>query len=51
MNTGAFTLSGLTANGWGSYRVTVTAPESGSLVLLLVGLLVLFGGRRLRWLA
>jgi hypothetical protein len=51
MNTGAFTLSGLTASGWGSYRVTVTAPESGSLVLLLVGLLVLFGGRRLRWLA
>jgi len=56
MNTGIFTLSGLTGSGWGSYTLTVTpatvpTPESASLVLLLLGLLVLFGGSRLRRLA
>ena len=52
MNTGVFTATGVTASGLGSYTVTVSpaiivTPEPGLLVLLLVGLPVLFGGRRL----
>jgi len=57
MNTGVFTASGITASGTGSYTVTVspaliiTTPESASLLFLIVGLLALFGARRLRLLA
>ena len=57
MNTGVFTASGITASGTGTYTVSVspaliiTTPESASLLLLVIGLLALFGARRLRLLA
>ena len=56
MNAGVFTLTGITGSGVGIYTVTVTpgvisTPESASFVLLAVGLLFLFGGRRLLRLA
>ena len=51
MNTGVFSTYGLTASGLGTYQVTVTSatatPEPASLALLVVGLLALFGLRRL----
>ena len=51
MNTGIFTADGITASGLGKYQVTVTSatatPEPASLALLVVGLLALFGLRRL----
>jgi hypothetical protein len=56
MNTGVFTVSGITGSGLGSYTVTVSpalisSPESSSLVFLLVGSLFLFAGRRFRHLS
>jgi hypothetical protein len=57
MNTGVFSVKGVTASGIGTYTVTVTpgviqtTPESASLVFLVAGLLALFGARRLRLLA
>ncbi len=57
MNTGVFSTYGISASGIGTYTVTVspaliiTTPESASLLLLIVGLLALFGARRLRLLA
>jgi hypothetical protein len=51
MNTGVFSTYGITASGLGTYQVTVTSatatPEPASLALLVVGLLALFGLRRL----
>lgn len=56
MNTGVFSVYGATANGLGTYKVTVSpaiiaSPESASLVFLVVGLLALLGARRLHLLA
>lgn len=57
MNTGVFSAYGVTASGIGTYTVSVspaliiTTPESASLLLLVIGLLALFGARRLRLLA
>ena len=56
MNTGVFSAYGISASGMGTYTVTVSpaiisAPEAASLLLLIVGLLALFGARRLRLLA
>ena len=56
MNTGIFSVYGVTASGMGAYTVNVSqaiisAPEAASLLLLIVGLLALFGARRLRLLA
>ena len=57
MNTGVFTAYGVTAGGIGTYTVSVspsliiTTPEAASLLLLVIGLLALFGARRLRLLA
>ena len=53
MNTGIFTVSGITGSGLGSYTVNVSpaiisSPEASSLVFLVLGLLVLFAVRRLR---
>jgi hypothetical protein len=53
MNTGIFTVSGVTGSGLGSYTVTVSpaiisSPEASSLVFLVLGLVVLFAARRLR---
>lgn len=50
MNEGKFALSGLTGSGLGQYTVTVrSVPEPGSLVLLLTGVLLLFGFYVLRF--
>jgi hypothetical protein len=57
MNTGVFSAYGGTASGMGTYTVSVspaliiTTPEAASLLLLVIGLLALFGARRLRLLA
>jgi hypothetical protein len=57
MNTGVFSAYGVTASGIGTYTVSVspaliiTTPESASLLFLVVGLLALFGARRLSLLA
>ena len=57
MNTGVFSAYGVTASGVGTYTVSVspaliiTTPESASLLLLVIGLLALFGARRLNLLA
>src|SRR4030088_2890085 len=57
MNTGVFTAYGVTASGIGTYTVSVspaliiTTPEAASLLLLVIGLLAIFGARRLRLLA
>jgi hypothetical protein len=57
MNTGIFTAYGVTASGIGTYTVSVspaliiTTPEAASLLLLVIGLLAIFGARRLRLLA
>ena len=57
MNTGVFSAYGVTASGIGTYTVSVspaliiTTPEAASLLLLVIGLLALFGARRLRLLA